>query len=187
MTIVLPRRAYSAQRILRMPKRKLLYCFDTVVLSNFAFAGRLDVLAARYGKQLAVTREVLDEVTDGVVAGYVQLRAIETAVADGKFGNVNQISASAERDTYRELLRVLAPGEASCIALAKTCGGIVVTDDKTARECCLERGVKFTGTIGILKACCIDMVLSEDEADAILESMIDAGYYSPVKRIGDLM
>ena len=32
--------------------------------------------------------------------------------------------------------------------------GLVVTDDRAARNCCSERGVDFTGTIGILKACC---------------------------------
>lgn len=170
-----------------MPKKKRVYVFDTVVLSNFVFAGRLDLLVTRYGKQLEVTSEVLDEVMDGVVAGYVKLQEIETAVADGKFGTVNQLSSPVERDTYRELLRVLAPGEASCIAYTKACGGTVVTDDKTARDCCIERGVKYTGTIGILKACCKDGLLSEDEADTVLKSMIDAGYYSPVQRISDLM
>ncbi len=86
-----------------------------------------------------------------------------------------------------ELLRILGSGKASCIAYARGCGAIVVTDDKTARECCIERGVKYTGTIGILKACCLDGTLSLDDADNTLAAMIDSGYYAPVQRISDLM
>jgi len=81
----------------------------------------------------------------------------------------------------------MAPGEASCIAYAKTHGAVVVTDDKTARECCRRHGVSFTGTIGILKVCSLDGALSTQEANAGLRAMIDAGFYSSVQRISDLM
>lgn len=163
------------------------YFFDTVTISNFALAGRLDLLAARYGRRAQITQEILDEITDGVVAGYHALAEVENMLENATFGNAEPLSLSDERNTYRELLRVLAPGEASCIACAKTRGGVVVTDDRTARECCAERGVKFTGTIGILKACCGDGTLAEEDADAVLQAMIDAGYHSPVKRISDLL
>ncbi len=163
------------------------HVFDTVVLSNFALAGCLNLLVSRYGQCAKVTQEVLDEVTDGVAAGYSSLSAIEAAVADASFINVGAPSSKHEREAYRELLRVLAPGEASCIAFAKTHGSVVVTDDRTARECCIERGVLFTGTIGILKACCQDGTLSTEEADATLETMIEGGYHSPVQRISDLV
>lgn len=170
-----------------MRKRKCDYVFDTVTLGNFALAGRLDLLVSRYGPRLRVTPEVLDEVTDGVIAGYSALTAIEGAVEDAGFSRIGLAMSSAERETYRELLRVLAPGEASCIAYAKAHGAVVATDDRTARDCCAERGVTFTGTIGILKACCIDGTLAVEEADAIIQAMIDAGYYSPVQRISDLV
>ncbi|MDP6523330.1 MAG: hypothetical protein QGH15_03825 [Kiritimatiellia bacterium] len=170
-----------------MPDRKSDYVFDTVSLSNFAMAGRLDLLVSRYGKLLKITREVLDEITDGVVAGYPQLHEVEELVSSNKFGVAKQRSSGAERDTYRELLRILGSGEASCIAYAKSCGAIVVTDDRTARECCIERNVKCTGTIGILKACCLSGGLSLDDADKALAFMINVGYYAPVQRISDLM
>lgn len=170
-----------------MHKRKRVCFFDTVTLSNFALAGRLDLLLDRTGKRLHVTDEVLDEVTEGVVAGYAALREIERAVIEGKFSRAAPLASMDERDTYRELLRVLAPGEASCIACAKTRGGVVMTDDKTARECCLERRVAVTGTIGILKASCVDGTIRADEADAVLQDMVAAGYHSPVRRISDLV
>ena len=128
----------------------------------------------------------MDEVSDGIVAGYAGLGAVEAAVVAEKLSSARALSAT-ERNTYRELLRILAPGEASCIACAQARGGLVVTDDRTARGCCAERGVECTGTIGILKACSLDGMLSPQEADVILQAMIDAGYFSPVRRISDLI
>ncbi len=170
-----------------MRKQGPNYFFDTVTLSNFALAGHFVLLVTRYGKKAVITPEVLDEVTDSVVAGYYALSEIEEAVDQKCIGRAAPLPSAAERQTYRELLRILAPGEASCIAHAKARGGVVVTDDRAARQCCNERDIPFTGTIGILKACCIDATLSPEEADAMLQSMITAGYYSPVQNISDLV
>ena len=63
----------------------------------------------------------------------------------------------------------------------------MVTDDRAARACCTELGVVFTGTIGILKACCLQKVLDPDTADSILQSMIASGYRSPVGRVSDIL
>jgi predicted nucleic acid-binding protein len=168
-----------------MRNRDAVFFFDTVVLSNFALAGRFGLLVTRYGPRAIITPEVRDEITDGVVAGYSRLCEVEDAVDSGAVGCAGSLSA-AERRVYRELLRVLGPGEASCIAHAKARKGIVVTDDRTARECCVERGMAFTGTLGVLKSCCGDGTLTVEDADAILQSMIKAGFYSPVQTIYDL-
>jgi hypothetical protein len=114
------------------------------------------------------------------------LRAIEVALEEERLGATGDLTAE-ERRIYRDLLRSLAPGEASCVACAKVRGGTVVTDDRAARGACAERDVPTTGTIGILKACVRDRTSDAEEADATLELMIDAGYFSPVRRIGDLL
>lgn len=175
------------KRTSRMPEGKRNYLFDTVTVSNFALAGHFGLLVTRYGQWAMLTPEVLDEVTDGVISGYYGLSVIEKAVDEGCIGVTGTLTTAAERRTYRELLHNLAPGEASCIAHAKAGGGVVVTDDHTARQCCNERDVPFTGTIGILKACCTDGTLPLQDADDILGAMIDAGYYSPIQRISDLI
>ena len=83
--------------------------------------------------------------------------------------------------------KILAPGEASCLAYAKIHDAVAVTDDRTDRECCGRHGVTFTGTIGIHKACCLDGTLSPEEADITLQAMIEAGFYSPVQCISGLI
>lgn len=169
-----------------VPEAGCDYYFDTVTLSNFALSGRVDLLIVRYGWRAVITPQVLDEIADGIVAGYSQLREVETAVAGGKFRGAEGFSAR-ERNMYRERLRTLAPGEASCITLAQTRGGVVATDDRTARNTCFDSGVPVTGTIGILKACVLDGALSLQEADDVLRAMTGAGYHSPVRRISAIV
>lgn len=108
------------------------------------------------------TRELLDEVSDGIVAEYTALRQIEKAVADGEFGAAGPLSA-------------------------KERGGTVVTDGRAARNACAERSVVMTGSIGILKACSLDGTLVPQEADEVLQAMVAAGFYAPVSRISDLI
>ncbi len=160
--------------------------FDTCTLSNFALAGRLDLLTQRYGRRAQVTPEVLAEAIDGIVAGCAELRTVEDAATAGRLTLADVLSAQ-ERQIYRGLLRVLSPGEAACISCAKSRGGLVVTDDMTARQCCTENGVECTGTIGILKACVLDGTISPREADEILQTMIEAGYFSPVSRVNSIL
>lgn len=169
-----------------MPDPACTYYFDTVCLSNFALTDRLGILAARYGARLHITQEVLGEILDGIVAGYAALAGIETALNSGLFTLAPPLHAR-ERGDFRRLLRNLAAGEASCIACARSRGGVVVTDDRAAREWCRVEAVTMTGTIGILKACCLSGALSPRQADALLSSMVEAGYRSPVRLISSLL
>lgn len=169
-----------------MPEQPVRVFFDTVTLSNFALAGRLDLLTQRYGSRACITPQVLDEIIDGIVAGYAALREIEDAVGAGAFSSSGVLSAE-ERESYRGLLRALSPGEASCVSCAKTRGGAVATDDTAVRACCIDLGVEFTGTIGILKAMALDGSVAPREADAVLQAMVDTGYFSPVNRISSLL
>ncbi|MDA0747073.1 MAG: hypothetical protein O2954_11175 [bacterium] len=169
-----------------MPESVFDYYFDTVTLCNFALAKRFDLVRVRYGSRAQITSAVLEEIAGGIVAGYGGLQEIEDAVTAGRVGQAGILNGR-EREIFRSLLHTLAPGEASCIACAQSRGGIVVTDDKAARDCCLERDVKFTGTIGILKACCRDGLILPQEADGVLQAMIEAGYFSPVRNISGLL
>ncbi len=42
--------------------------------------------------------------------------------------------------------------------------------------------MRVTGTIGILKACVQDGTLAPEQADTILQSMIEAGYFTYVRQ-----
>lgn len=169
-----------------MPEPMSYYYFDTVSLCNFVLANRLDLLIARYGSRVQVTSTVLDEIVDGIASGHIALQAIENALTGQIFSQV-ETRSEQEREIFKNLLRLLSPGEASCIAYAQNRGGAVVTDDKAARDVCREREIPCTGTIGILKACCRDDMITPSEADSILQRMINEGYFSPVINISGLL
>lgn len=165
--------------------RPALYVFDAVVLSNFALASRLDVMVAGYKGVGGITTEVLDEIAQGVATGYEQLGAVVEMVGRGRLRQVTL--TQDERQLYTSLRRGLGSGEASCVAVVKSRGGVVATDDRAARARCASMGIDVTGTVGILKAACMRGRLSAAQADHILMSMIASGFYAPVRSISDLL
>ena len=168
-----------------MPEGANRYVLDTVSLSNFALCDGLWLLRERYGTRLAITDQVLNEIEAGVVSGRRHLVPIVTMVDDGELTLVAM--GPDERQVYRSLLPTLGTGEASCLAVASSGGTVVATDDAHARSQARDLGVPVTGTVGILKAACIDGDLSLEQAEDMLEAMIGAGYYSPVRRLADIM
>lgn len=159
------------------------FVFDTTVLSNFLFAGEISLLINRYRGRGIISWQVYDELS----AGYKKkpiLQNIEQLFVNGHFDLVTL--SNKEHKFYLSLLDVLGKGEASCLAVAQRSRIFVVSDDKAARRLCEAHKIKFTGTIGILIAACQDRVIEITQADIILSSMIDAGFYSPVSKISDL-
>jgi len=162
-----------------------IWFIDTVVLSNFAFADQVKWLESRYGLNLKITGEVYQETLKGFNSGYSKLSSILEHIENKKFGTV-ELSPLEKKQCYA-LNQTLGLGEASCIAAASHRKGIVITDDRTARQFCQEKSINFTGTIGILKASCLDGSISLKEADMALKTMISFGFYSPVARISDIL
>ena len=168
-----------------MPRPKARYFFNSVVLSNFALSDTSHLLVERYGKKAVLTSEVLDEIAQGIAAGYESLGTIVDLVTQERFSTA--ALKKEEREQYTGLLKTLGSGEASTIVSARTRGGIVVTDDKAARNCAKEHKVPFTGTLGILRRLALDEKITAEAADDILDDMIRLGFYSPVRKISELM
>lgn len=169
-----------------MLSKKPLF-FDTVVLSNFVFTlGGIHFLKKRYSGRGKVTFQVLQEIAKATYAGMNRLEEIERDLFK-KNGFEKTSLVDSEQGSYLLLLRNLGDGEASCIAAASERKGIVVTDDRMARNFCKERNVPVTGTIGILKAAYLDGILRIENADQMLKEMIASGFYSPVQKISDTL
>lgn len=164
-----------------MPERGGWF-FDCVTVSNFGLADGLDVLAIRYRGRGFVTTQVVDELTRGVAAGYPALSGCLDLVDRGTL-RLATLDRN-ERKTFRQLVAHLGQGEAGTIAAARHRGGVVVSDDLAARRTCTDLGVPVTGTIGILSAAVRDKGLAVAKANALLARMIEAGFHSPVDRIG---
>lgn len=165
-----------------MPKRPALFA-DTVVLSNFSLSGRFDLFLARYSKRLCSTPQVLEELLAGVQAGH---GALEEVVRQFRSSVIRTVAVPLDQLTvYQDLRRTLGAGEASSIVMAWAGGGIVATDDMSARQACARLAVKVTGTIGILLAAVRDGEIAPPEAEQALADMVEHGFYSPVRRLAD--
>lgn len=158
--------------------------FDTVSLCNFLFSRADALLKTRYHKRGFITWEVYGEICAGFVK-YPALQKLEILLSDKTLTLVS-LSDQA-RQLYSNLIVHLGKGEASCLALAKVYNGIVVTDDRSARQQCNHSHIPFTGTIGILKACVIDGAIDLNQADIYLDRMIRKGFYSPVRSISEII
>jgi len=164
-----------------MPKNPLF--FDTVVLSNFAFVENgLSLLKSRYKNRGKITLQVIQEIKKAVYVGYQELANFEDQIIT-KNGFQKVTLEEREQQQFLILIRNLGEGEASCVAAANYRSGIVVTDDRMARNCCRERNIPFTGTIGILKAAYQDSFIDLEMANSMLHQMIKRGFYSPVTQI----
>lgn len=163
------------------------YYFDTVTLSNFALSHSMDLLVARYGRNLFVTHEVRDEIAEGIICGGSALQIVEELLFSGSISLALPIEDVRVRQCYLQQLKTLSAGEASCIVCANYRGGVVVTDDLAARKHCHDKDISVTGTIGILRRLCLDSIISAPQADEILAAMIAAGFYSPIKSFRDFV
>jgi predicted nucleic acid-binding protein len=166
------------------------YVFDTTVLSNFAAVHRLDLLEGRYRGVVFTTLEVSNELRKGIKAGYSYLKSalqqIET-ISPGGWIRLLSPDSAVEHRLQSEIDQFLDAGEASCLALAVSRGFTLVTDDLAARRLAQARDVPLTGTLGILIALVRDGALPLNEANAILTTMIQRHYRSPVDRLDELV
>ncbi len=164
--------------------RELRWVFDTVVLCNFLLSESNFILEKRFYKRGIIMWEVYDEISAGI-SDYPRLKSIEKLIENN---TINLFSLSKnEHKRFLGLIGNLGKGEASCIAAAKEQGGIVMTDDRTARMQCRQIKIPFSGTIGILKSSFLDRQITLDQADKILHRMVSEGFYSPVRNISDII
>lgn len=163
--------------------REKSYIFDATVLSNFLLVDGLAFLVERYRDSGLVSSQVYDELSSGF-SREPALRQIENVI--GKKGFDLITLSPKEHGFYITILGFLGKGEASCIAHARFSPCVVVSDDKACRRTCDLCKIKYTGTIGILSAACDDRQLSIEKADLMLAAMIQAGFYSPVRKISEV-
>jgi predicted nucleic acid-binding protein len=160
---------------------------DNTVLTNFCLVDRLGILHALFGK-VYVTHEVREEVLCGLDEGYrfMSRAEAEIGIGAGSWLELVGFDTSAEEQSFREFTEGLGFGEASCLALARHRGWMVLTDDKSARQRLRREKLPFTGTVGILRLAVERELLSAEEGNDLLHQMTVAGYHSPYHDLRDI-
>ena len=151
---------------------------DNTVMSNFALVGRTQWLQEVWPGIMVTSGDAWDELQAGIRLG---------RIPDNDWSWLAVLSLTELECTARdELVPPLGVGEAACLALARSRGYAFLTDDRVARREARRLGVAISGTIGLLVSLIERGYVSLEEADEALRQMIAAGYYSPVRSLGEL-
>jgi len=151
---------------------------DNTVLTNFALAGKTDLVARLWPKRACTTSPVLDEYAVGVTVGMLP--------ADAWAGLPIVALTAGERAFANELSTRLGAGERACLAVAVHRQGLLVSDDLDARRAARRYDVPATGTVGILIRCVQRGCVAREQANHLLAKMIALGYRSPVANLNAL-
>ena len=81
----------------------------------------------------------------------------------------------------------LGVGESSCLAIAISRGYDLLSDDMAVRKIAMRKGVRFSGSIGVLLELIRINRISLEKGNAILSSFIKHGYFSPVDKLNELI
>jgi predicted nucleic acid-binding protein len=152
---------------------------DNTVLSNFSTIRRPDLIRAAFVEQVGTTEQAFQEMLDGITLGKIP-------VCDWDWLARVAITPD-ERMQFETFHEHLGEGEAACLAVAKTRGYRLATDDKDARRLARQLGISLTGTIGILAILVKQDQLPLVEGDRFLHEMIASGYRSPLATLGDIL
>ncbi len=158
--------------------RRITVLVDTTVLSNFAHVRRPDLLRRIY-PQAGVPPVVLAELSAGEQLAIVP-------VCDWTWLEIVPLSEE-EHARAKEVPRGIGPGEAACLALAKTLGIPLLTDDSGARALAGSLGIEISGTIGVLATLVREEALPLELADALLTEMRRHGYRSPIRSLSEAL
>jgi predicted nucleic acid-binding protein len=153
----------------------LLVLLDTTILTNFAQVGITKVITDLWGEQACTTVDAFREYSMGITAAGLSPLAWRQL-------NILKLTSEEENIAAARFKR-LGRGERTCLAVAIQRGCILATDDKPARRAAQYYGIQLMGTIGILRTCVKHGLVSDTEAQTLLEKMIAAGYYSPVSKL----
>lgn len=144
---------------------------DTTVLSNFAHVQRPDLVYLLWPNLTRTTPAAMEEYAAGVRSG---------AVPPDIWRDLELVELTPEEDRLAlSLAPGLGRGERICLAVAIERKAILVTDDRRARQLASALGVQTTGTIGILLGCIREGLIALEEANGLLQRMIDRGYRAP--------
>lgn len=155
-----------------------LYVVDNTVLSNFARIEQVNWLRIALVSRSITTVTVSQELRLGESLGIVP-------VCNWDWLPVVELTAD-EHELRTRLRTNMDAGEAECLAVALSRSGILMTDDRGARNMAKQYGVPVTGTLGALKILIDDGNMTVLRADEYLAKMIAQGFHSPVKSLSEL-
>lgn len=152
-----------------------MWVFDATPLIYLAKADRLG-LVGHLEESCVIPERVAEEVVEaGIERGYPDARRIERQIEADRFDVV-----SVEPTPLRARLREndsLSDADADVLACADTHDGVAVMDETYGREVAATEGITTRGTAYLVLRLAKRGAINIDEARAVIDTMVDAGWY----------
>lgn len=155
--------------------------FDTMTLSAYAEADRLDVLGSLLAGYMCWTTNVVHEELRSRPGYHTYLGRIDEL----DWLRVTRLESDDEIDSYLTWADErlgggpAGRGEASVLAYAETHAMAAITDDKKARRVGAEYGVEVHGSLWVLAGACRTGKLTERGAGSLIDDVRAVGLYLP--------
>ena len=154
--------------------------FDTMVLSAFAKADRLDLLGSLLaGSDCFTTDVVLDEIRRGI-ADWPQLASVE----DSEWLDIATLATDEDLTAFVEWTTRIGSGErdlgeASVFAFAEVHEATALTDDGSATRVGRSHGLDVHGTLWLIAGFCSAEKLTEHAAVNVVDALAGVGLRLP--------
>lgn len=160
---------------------------DNTVVSRFGIIKKFEVLHNLYEKKLIIPTNVILEA--------IVVPEVEKSLIDA-FKNkwieeytLDFSSGQAELKEFARLRRQFGEGESAVMAVAKTWGCALASDDlRATRKYCENNNIEHLGCLGILYDAYESKIFSFSDGDKILSEMINVtNYKCPVTRFQQII
>jgi predicted nucleic acid-binding protein len=152
----------------------VIVVLDTCTFINLANGGVLHIVLQLPDVRFQLGSSVKRESTS--VA-----RVLDEAVGSGLLDMIDDSSLSAVRFAALKTRFRLGDGETECLLAAETLGHVIACDDSSARRAAADLfGVqRLTGSIGLIKKCVHEGLMSPEDGFSAYLRMKDAGGFLP--------
>ena len=154
---------------------------DSDVIRHLIKGNRLSLLFELYGKHLVILDVVRDEL--------LKSKHIQTTVENFiKFNKIEVRTFPSEKESilreFAFLKKRFGLGESACMAVAKFENNIIASSNlKDIAQYCADNSIEYLTTMDILYDAFEKKILTENEADEVIQKILSKNSKLPVNRI----
>jgi predicted nucleic acid-binding protein len=152
-----------------------MYVFDATPLIYLGKAERL-TLVEKLPEQCVIPEPIHEEVVaTGLAEGHADARRVERAIED----EILSVVPIDEGSTYERLRenQHLSDADAAVLAVADAHDAVAVMDEQYGRDVASAEGIETKGTAYLVLSILKDGGITDKEAQATIDAMVEAGWY----------
>lgn len=167
--------------------KNLPLIIDNTVISNFGLINRFDILSSLHSNEVIIPTNVIIE---SIVIPSLE-KHVQAALSNGWMQEytLEYTSERNELKEYANLKKRFDDGESAAMAIAKTWGCTLASDDmKAVRKYCVSNKIELLGSLGILFDAYSEKLINAQDGQQLLSDMINMSRYKcPVSQFKEVI